>query len=163
MLRNKRAVGVQYVSDVVGRNGGITTLLTARASRLVVVSSGAFGSPAILERSGIGGKSVLEKAGVEVLVDLPGVGEHYLGTCHLIRGRKIFYLFCVMHRSLWDILTIRSDPGCGHTRSNLSWKRRRNKLYDISSHPFANLHLIPFYLVHAQQWLNDGKGLMTHK
>lgn len=80
LSRNKRAVGVQYVSDVIGRSGGVTTLLTARASRLVVLSSGAFGSPAILERSGIGEKSVLEKVGVKVLVDLPGVGEHYLGT-----------------------------------------------------------------------------------
>lgn len=53
----------------------------ARAKRLVVVSGGAFGSPAILERSGIGAKKVLEKYGVEQVVDLPGVGENYQGTC----------------------------------------------------------------------------------
>ena len=43
------------------------------------MSSGAFGSPAILERSGIGAKAVLQKCGVEQLVDLPGVGENYQG------------------------------------------------------------------------------------
>ena len=56
-------------------------IITARAKRLVVVSGGAFGSPAILERSGIGAKRVLEKYGVEQVVDLPGVGENYQGTC----------------------------------------------------------------------------------
>jgi alcohol oxidase len=50
-----------------------------RAKKLVVISSGTFGSPQILERSGIGGKSVLEKAGVKQIVDLPGVGEHFQG------------------------------------------------------------------------------------
>ena len=52
---------------------------TVRARKLVVVSAGTFGSPAILERSGIGGKDILEKAGVPQIVDLPGVGEHYQG------------------------------------------------------------------------------------
>lgn len=57
----------------------VTTI--ARASRLIVVSAGAFGSPAILERSGIGGKDVLQKLGINVVVDLPGVGEGYQGLC----------------------------------------------------------------------------------
>jgi alcohol oxidase len=48
--RNNRAVGVEYVNDVVGRAKGAQNRLIAFASRLVVVSGGAFGSPAILER-----------------------------------------------------------------------------------------------------------------
>lgn len=48
-----------------------------RARKLVVVSSGALGTPPILERSGIGSKTVLQKAGIEVKVDLPGVGHDY--------------------------------------------------------------------------------------
>lgn len=43
------------------------------------MSGGAFGSPAILERSGIGAKARLEKFGIETVVDLPGVGENYQG------------------------------------------------------------------------------------
>lgn len=35
------------------------------------------GSPTILERSGIGRADVLKKAGVDQIVDLPGVGESY--------------------------------------------------------------------------------------
>ena len=49
----------------------------------MVVSAGAFGSPAILERSGVGSKEVLDKNGVLQVVDLPGVGEHYMGDHHI--------------------------------------------------------------------------------
>ncbi|KAF8972163.1 GMC oxidoreductase-domain-containing protein [Flammula alnicola] len=78
IFEGNQAVGIEYVDDLVGRSGGVTTTKTARASRLVVVSAGAFGSPSILERSGIGAKSVLDQSGVKQLVDLPGVGEHYM-------------------------------------------------------------------------------------
>ena len=67
-------MGVEYVSE---HDGGTTVV--ANASRLVVVSGGAFGSPGILERSGIGSEEVLRKNGIAQLVDLPGVGEHYMG------------------------------------------------------------------------------------
>lgn len=50
---------------------------TIKAKKYVVVSSGAMGTPGVLERSGVGAKDVLEKAGVDVVVDLPGVGAEY--------------------------------------------------------------------------------------
>ncbi|EPQ54594.1 alcohol oxidase-like protein [Gloeophyllum trabeum ATCC 11539] len=50
---------------------------TAKASKLVVLSAGTFGSPQILERSGIGRRDVLEQVGVEPLVQLDEVGENY--------------------------------------------------------------------------------------
>jgi alcohol oxidase len=89
--RGDRAVGIEYVSDIVGRNGGTTTPIAVRASRLVVLSAGAFGSPAILERSGIGAKSVLEKCGIKQRVDLPGVGEHYMGALSKIKPCSCSY------------------------------------------------------------------------
>ncbi|KAJ7159284.1 GMC oxidoreductase-domain-containing protein [Mycena crocata] len=69
---NKRAVGIEFQ---VGGQGG--AMQTAYASRLVVVSAGAFCSPAILERSGIGAKERLQQHGIEVVSDLLGVGENY--------------------------------------------------------------------------------------
>ena len=79
--RGKRAVGVEYVQNPrFHPNASTSEVKVARAKRLVVVSAGAFGSPAILERSGIGAKKVLEKYGIEQLVDLPGVGEKYQGS-----------------------------------------------------------------------------------
>lgn len=80
--RGQRAVGVEYVQNPrFHPTASALKVTTTRAKRLVVVSGGAFGSPAILERSGIGAKKVLEKYGVKQVVDLPGVGENYQGMC----------------------------------------------------------------------------------
>lgn len=47
------------------------------ARKLVVVSAGALGTPQILERSGVGNPVILNKLGIPVVSDLPGVGENY--------------------------------------------------------------------------------------
>lgn len=72
---------MEYNNDIISHPNSDQTLVVAKASKLVVVSAGAFGSPQILERSGIGAKRVLEEVGVKQLVDLPGVGENYQGEC----------------------------------------------------------------------------------
>jgi choline dehydrogenase len=51
-------------------------MLTVHARREVVLSAGAIGSPHILQLSGIGPGSLLREQGVEVKVDLPGVGAN---------------------------------------------------------------------------------------
>ena len=90
--RGTRAVGIEYVDDIIGRAKGATKPVVALASRLVVVSGGAFGSPAILERSGIGSKDVLAKNNIQQVVDLPGVGEHYMGSYKIFPPQKLSYL-----------------------------------------------------------------------
>jgi choline dehydrogenase-like flavoprotein len=104
MARNNRAVGVEYVNDTVLRPDADQQVHSVRATRLVVVSAGAFGSPAILERSGIGEKSVLEKNSIQQIQDLPGVGENYQGEklLHLLNPLSPKYR---LHRSfvLFDI------------------------------------------------------------
>lgn len=45
---------------------------------MVVLCCGALGTPLVLERSGIGRPELLGKAGVDVVAELPGVGENYL-------------------------------------------------------------------------------------
>ena len=47
-----------------------------RARREVVLSAGSIQSPGLLELSGIGGKSVLDAAGIAQVIDLAGVGEN---------------------------------------------------------------------------------------
>jgi len=71
-------VGVEYISEGDGASHPPRGVVV-KASRLVVVSAGAFGSPTILERSGIGSEKVLDENGISQIVDLPGVGEHYMG------------------------------------------------------------------------------------
>ncbi|KAL4080219.1 GMC oxidoreductase-domain-containing protein [Scleroderma yunnanense] len=77
IVENGRAVGVEYLDDVISCPAGTTEVSIARASKLVVICGGAFGSPTILERSGIGSRAILEEKGVPVVMDLPGVGENY--------------------------------------------------------------------------------------
>lgn len=49
---------------------------TVRVNKEVVISAGTMKSPHILLNSGIGPKEHLESVGVEVVKDLPGVGEN---------------------------------------------------------------------------------------
>ncbi|KAJ7743458.1 GMC oxidoreductase-domain-containing protein [Mycena maculata] len=70
---DNRAVGVEY-TRAQNQNQEIEI---AHAARLVVLSAGAFCSPAILERSGIGSKNILEKHDIPFVSELAGVGENY--------------------------------------------------------------------------------------
>ncbi len=63
----RRVTGVEY------KRGSETINATARAE--VVLSAGAIGSPQILECSGIGDGALLQKLGIPVAHELPGVGE----------------------------------------------------------------------------------------
>jgi choline dehydrogenase-like flavoprotein len=54
------------------------TSITLRARKEIIISAGAYCSPAILLRSGIGPKQELEQLGIPVIKNLPGVGENLL-------------------------------------------------------------------------------------
>ncbi|KAG2111065.1 GMC oxidoreductase-domain-containing protein [Suillus cothurnatus] len=77
IFQDKRAVGVEFTNDPVSCPDADQSSNIVKASKLVVVSAGAFGSPAILERSGIGAEAILKRCDVQQLVDLPGVGENF--------------------------------------------------------------------------------------
>ncbi|XTI92290.1 GMC oxidoreductase [Cenococcum geophilum] len=51
--------------------GGLT------ANKEVILAAGVIGAPQILQRSGIGPKALLEKAGIKVKQGLPGVGRNF--------------------------------------------------------------------------------------
>ena len=50
---------------------------THKARREIVLTSGALATPKILQLSGIGDATHLQSHGIEVVADLPGVGENY--------------------------------------------------------------------------------------
>ena len=68
LLDAKRANGVEFIRD-----GNKQTLI---ANREVILSAGPIASPHLLQLSGIGPAAVLQPAGIEVVHDLPGVGEN---------------------------------------------------------------------------------------
>ncbi|NSX54199.1 GMC family oxidoreductase [Parasulfitobacter algicola] len=68
LFDGKTATGVQF-----DRGGDMQV---AHASGEVILSSGAIGSPQILQLSGIGPAQLLQDKGVQVIHDLPGVGAN---------------------------------------------------------------------------------------
>jgi len=77
---NKRANGVEFQRNPsLSQNGdSSTTPQVVKARKLVIVSSGALGTPLILERSGVGDPEILAPVGVQPIADVPGVGRNYL-------------------------------------------------------------------------------------
>ena len=68
-INNNKADGVACI-DQEGNS------FTINASKEVILSSGAFGSPQILLRSGVGPREEIIKHGIEHKIDLPGVGKN---------------------------------------------------------------------------------------
>ncbi len=66
VIRDGRAAGVRLV------NGETIE------GRVVVLAAGAYNSPQILHRTGIGPRDVIRHIGVDLVMDLPGVGENLL-------------------------------------------------------------------------------------
>jgi choline dehydrogenase len=67
LLQGNRATGVRAI--IAGEMRDVP-------ADMVVLAAGAYGSPEILLRSGIGPADDLRAAGIDVAVDLPGVGEN---------------------------------------------------------------------------------------
>jgi choline dehydrogenase len=95
---HNRAVGVEYLkgerlyraharpSESAGERR------EARAAREVILAGGAFNTPQLLLLSGIGPRDVLERFGIELRVDLPGVG----------RNLQDRYEICVLNRMRFE-------------------------------------------------------------
>jgi choline dehydrogenase len=68
LMRDRRAVGVEYLLE------GILHKVTA--TRAVILSSGTVGSTQLLLLSGIGPAEHLRELGIDVVINLPGVGQN---------------------------------------------------------------------------------------
>lgn len=79
---NNRAAGVEYLQGerlyraAAKPNPESGERREVRASREVILSGGAFNTPQLLMLSGIGPRQELERHGIPVRVDLPGVGRN---------------------------------------------------------------------------------------
>ena len=76
LFEGKTAVGVEFIQ------GGQRRI--ARAAKEVILAGGAINSPQLLQLSGVGPADLLQSHGIEVVSDVPGVGEnlqdHYVMT-----------------------------------------------------------------------------------
>lgn len=95
LFEGRRATGVAFT-----RNG---VLHEARAARGVILAGGAIASPQLLQLSGVGPGALLQDLGIEVIHDLPGVGENlqdHLGGRTVMRLKGVTTLNEI-DRSLW--------------------------------------------------------------
>ena len=79
---DNRAIGVEYLKGERlyraprSRAPARASAASVRASREVILAGGAFNTPQLLMLSGIGPRAELERHGIAVRVDLPGVGRN---------------------------------------------------------------------------------------
>ena len=166
LIEDGRAAGIEYQT--------LAGPKRARARRETVVSGGAFGSPHLLQLSGIGPAEHLAEMGIEPVRDLPGVGAHlrdhfntYIGfRCtrpvtandlalslprRLAAGAR-YVLFGDGPLTSTGICAgafVRSDPrldGPDLQINMLSWSAARRTPDTIVPHPFSAFTLSPVHL-----------------
>ncbi|MGW5715256.1 choline dehydrogenase [Amycolatopsis sp. NPDC003865] len=107
LFEGSRAVGVELLSRREGR--------TVVRGTEIILCGGAFNSPQLLQLSGVGNGGELNRLGIDVVADLPGVGENMQD--HL----EAFIMYaCTQPVSMAGILKPKSWPGIG-----VNWLLRR--------------------------------------
>ncbi|RHZ60765.1 hypothetical protein CDV55_103182 [Aspergillus turcosus] len=104
------------------------TLRTFHARKEIIVSGGAYCSPAILMRSGIGAREELEQHGIPCQVDLPGVGKNLLD--HLI----VFMFYETEKEGLTTDFHVYHDNNFAKTYQQ--WKDHKSGF--LSTFPFGS-------------------------
>lgn len=118
LFEGKKAVGVAY------SQGG--SRLEIKASKEVILSGGAFGSPQIMMLSGIGSGEELRRHGIEVLHEAPGVGQNLQDHIDLVYSYKT--------KNTKDTFGVSAGGTIDMTKAIFQWRnKRRGKL----TSPFA--------------------------
>ncbi|ODM93744.1 Glucose dehydrogenase [FAD, quinone] [Orchesella cincta] len=84
VMEGNKAVGVKY-------NNSNNEIISVYATKEVIVSAGAYGSPMLLMKSGIGPKEVLESSGIPLIKELPvgnNLQDHPIVPIQLIINNK---------------------------------------------------------------------------
>lgn len=159
-------------TGIVAREGGKAVQINAR--REVILSAGALHSPAILMRSGVGDRALLQRLGIPTVFDNPAVGrglrEHrVLMMQYRVRGKgseNAEYSGWRLLRNAARYYLARSGPMAGGAYEVGAWIKTRPELdrpdaqilfapfsYDfahiegaISLEPFAGMHACAFML-----------------
>jgi len=161
LVNDSRATGVSCI----GEEGEEFTL---NATKEVLLSSGAFGSPQVLLRSGIGPEQEITKHGIEHKVDLPGVGKNlqdhidYISV-HKYKSLNLFgfslgTIFLKYPYELIKYLLIKTGMFTSTVAEAGGFIRSRN---DITV-PDIQLHFAPGMVVDHGRESVWGTGLSCH-
>ena len=158
ILENKIATGVEY-----SINGNKKAL---KANKEVILCAGSIGSPQLLQLSGIGPKKVLDDAGVDVLHELPGVGENlqdHLEVYFQYHCKKPITLNSKLNlfsKGLIGIEWILAKTGLGATNhfESCGFIRSRAGL----KWPNIQYHFLPAAMRYDGNAAMDGHGYQVH-
>ena len=158
LLEGKKAVGVEFLRD--------GQLQSVYANREVILSAGPIASPHLLQLSGIGPAEVLKDAGIELLHDLPGVGENlqdHLEFYFQFRCKQPITLNGKLN--LWDKFLIGSrwfftKKGLGATNHFESCAFIRSKAG--VEWPDIQYHFLPAAMRYDGNAAFDGHGFQVH-
>ena len=139
IVENGRATGVEIVE-----NGQVKRI---DAGTEVIVTAGAIGSPKLLMLSGIGPAAHLREVGVDVVHDLPGVGQNFhdhfsTDVTWVLNGEHSYDKYKKKHWQLWAGLQYLMF-GSGPVASNIVeagafwWSDRSEKTPDLQFHFLA--------------------------
>ena len=131
---SNRAVGVEFIRGErlyrahAGPADGSGERVRALATREVILAGGAFNTPQLLMLSGIGPKADLERLGIAVRVDLPGVGRN-------LQDRYEVGVINRMNFDSWDVLRGATfSPG---DLQHQEWVRNRSGVYTTNGSVLA--------------------------
>lgn len=122
-----RATGIEFLVD------GERKKMYAKNE--IILTSGTYGSPAILLRSGLGPKAELDKLGIQCNVDLPGVGKN------LQDHQLIFTYYELNQAGLTDDERVNHDPNA-YENGAKEWKEKKSgwlAQFPFGSFAFARL------------------------
>ncbi|WP_394126627.1 choline dehydrogenase [Vibrio hepatarius] len=158
IIEGKTAVGVEFEKS--GR------VIKAFAKKEVVSSAGSVGSVQLLQLSGIGPKQVLAKAGVELVHDLPGVGQNlqdhlevyfqYHCTQPITLNSKLGLVSKGLIGTEW-ILTRKGLGATNHFESCAFIRSRKGLKW-----PNIQYHFLPAAMRYDGQAAFDGHGFQVH-
>ena len=149
-----RVVSTAAGAEVIVRRDGHEVRIVAGT---VVLSAGAYGSPAILQRSGVGDPADLRAAGIAVVVELPGVGrnlhDHPLVELEFAGSERL-------RRLMAESAAARFTPEeqtLGKLRSSRATGPYDLHLFPIAAHPHSLLAGRVMLVVAAMEPLSRGR------
>jgi choline dehydrogenase len=152
VFEGPRAVGVDYVHKGLQKH--------ARCDAEVILTAGAFVSPKLLMLSGIGPAAELARHGIDVRIDLPGVGQNLQdhNSCIVAAYTSGAYGYFGEDRGLRAITNFLRYKlfGTGPVASNGSETTAFVNLDDPSCDPMIQIYNLPIL------WLPAGQGVPGH-
>ncbi|MEM8863383.1 MAG: GMC family oxidoreductase N-terminal domain-containing protein, partial [Chloroflexota bacterium] len=144
-------VSVTYIKD------GETH--TAEVSKEVVVSAGAINSPQLLMLSGIGAQDHLAEHGIDVVMDLPGVGENLQDHCMAPVAYHVTQPITLAHAESEEQVAKLTEEGKGMLTSNIGEAGGFLKIDPDASAPELQFHFGPTWFIDHGFGNPEGDGM----